>query len=192
MIKYHYSGNLNQMAASNRRQNHQRLSALAQKYGHPVGGHHDVLYGSTELKSGLTPLDYGPFNKVEDADNLHRWELYQRKRFEGKRMILHSVLRFVSNWKNYLYGDIQWFDSRLLGFATNELEALEALAPLFHNGPTPALDAVIIHPLFQRDRWNMKYGKHQAPYSIKRGNDGFWHVSLFSWYYQSPDTKQGE
>jgi hypothetical protein len=61
-----------------------KLSALAKKYNHPVGGRHDDLYGSTELKSGLTPLNLGPFERYEDVHNLQRWKTYQRERFEGK------------------------------------------------------------------------------------------------------------
>jgi len=60
-----------------------RLSTLAVKYSHPVGPEHDDLYGSSELKSGLTPLDLGPFVRRQDVENLHRWMAYQLRRFDG-------------------------------------------------------------------------------------------------------------
>jgi hypothetical protein len=61
-----------------------KLSALAEKYSHPVGDEHDALYGSSELKSGLTPLNLGPFDQAKDHDNFQRWRAYQQQRFGGK------------------------------------------------------------------------------------------------------------
>ena len=60
-----------------------KLTALAVKYSHPVGEDHFNLDGSRELKSGLTPLDYGPFKTRDQFKNLQRWEAYQRRRFRG-------------------------------------------------------------------------------------------------------------
>ena len=55
---------------------------------------------------------------------------------------------------------------------------MEALAPMFERGTDPNLDGVPIHPLVARERWRTRLGKHLAIYPIRRGNDGFWHVSL--------------
>jgi hypothetical protein len=60
-----------------------KLSILAHKYSHPVGKRHDDLYGSDELKSGLTPLDLGPFTTRREYETLNRWRSYQKHRFEG-------------------------------------------------------------------------------------------------------------
>lgn len=58
-------------------------TALAEKYGHPVGPHHKVIQGILPLKSGLTPLNPGPFLTFAELQLFKDLHTYQRLRFHG-------------------------------------------------------------------------------------------------------------
>jgi hypothetical protein len=64
------------------------LSELARKYTHPRGGPHDVLQGLSVLKSGLTPIEFAPYQTVEEYLITFALRAYQTQRFSG--WILHS------------------------------------------------------------------------------------------------------
>jgi hypothetical protein len=59
-------------------------TALAEKYGHPTGPRDDIIQGYVPLKSGLTPLNAGPFRTVEEADLYERMYAYQQDRMKGE------------------------------------------------------------------------------------------------------------
>jgi len=63
----------------------QKLTPLAEKYGHPSTGPPDpsALQRIVPFKSGLTPLDAGPFTTAEERTTFLALENYQRKRFAG-------------------------------------------------------------------------------------------------------------
>jgi hypothetical protein len=61
----------------------QKLTSLAGRYRHPVGGYHKILEGSDPLKSGLTPLTDGPFNTPQEQADHDALVEYQRERFRG-------------------------------------------------------------------------------------------------------------
>lgn len=65
----------------------QKFTVLAEKYRHPVGGHHKILEGSDPLKSGLTPLTGGPFNTTQEQSYHDALVEYQRERFHGNSLI---------------------------------------------------------------------------------------------------------
>jgi len=70
----------------------QKLTALAEKYGHPTKDS-DILSVFHEIapyKSGLTPLDPGPFANVEDRTTFRVLEDYQRERFSGEYVPIPS------------------------------------------------------------------------------------------------------
>lgn len=81
-----------------------RPSYLATKYGHPTGGEHDKLYESQWLKSGLTPLNFGPFfTNRYDLDNLRRWEAYQQDRFDGQGKLPSIFIFFYKFFRGSEY-----------------------------------------------------------------------------------------
>lgn len=59
----------------------------------------------------------------------------------------------------------------------NELHAIESVAPLITDGDLPNFSEVEIHPLYERKKWCVKRGKHQANYPMGRGRAGYWDVS---------------
>lgn len=59
------------------------LSELARKYTHPRGGPHEVLQGLAVLKSGLTPIDFVPYQTVEEYLIAFALRAYQIERFSG-------------------------------------------------------------------------------------------------------------
>jgi hypothetical protein len=61
-------------------------TALAEKYGHPIGPEHAVIQGYVLLKSGLTPLNPGPFLTIEERDLYHKIASYQRSRLRGEEI----------------------------------------------------------------------------------------------------------
>jgi len=60
------------------------------KFGRPLTGdtelnvNHKALDGTLPLKSGLTPLDEGPFTLENELRKFEEWTIYQRTRFRGK------------------------------------------------------------------------------------------------------------
>jgi hypothetical protein len=60
------------------------LTALAEKYGHPTGSNDDIIQGYVPLKSGLTPLNPGPFRTVAEKVLYEKMVEYQRKRLKGE------------------------------------------------------------------------------------------------------------
>ena len=63
-------------------------TALAEKYGHPTqafesGQTQDAIADHLLFKSGLTPVELGPFLYVEEKDRSEALQEYQRERFHG-------------------------------------------------------------------------------------------------------------
>ena len=64
----------------------QKLTALAGKYGHPVGSPHEAIKYDQPFKSGLTPVSPGIFLSTEDRDKYEALVRYQRQRFDGRKL----------------------------------------------------------------------------------------------------------
>jgi len=64
----------------------QKLTALAEKYGHPTQDAPipSIFHEIVPYKSGLTPLDPGPFATGEERTTFRALENYQRDRFLGE------------------------------------------------------------------------------------------------------------
>jgi hypothetical protein len=64
------------------------FTELAEIYGHPLfrepDGIHGPLEGIVPLKSGLTPLEPGPFSTKAELSQFEQLEAYQRTRFKGE------------------------------------------------------------------------------------------------------------
>lgn len=137
-------------------------TALAEKYGHPLGQQHGILHGYAPMKSGLTPLDMGPFQTFEEMHFYRAMDYYQRERFRGQQMF----------W-------LQCQSIRLMieGFTAGELQSVEALAPLITDGVNMIPDDIPIHPMFNRQRWGYNLPRHLARYPLGNGRPGYWEVS---------------
>ncbi|TGO42835.1 hypothetical protein BHYA_0005g01000 [Botrytis hyacinthi] len=139
-----------------------RETPFAGKYGHPRGPGHELLREWFPLKkSGLTPASPSSvdWRKLVSADSHKPLEAYQRTRF--------------------------W------GFTARELEQIGALADIrpgkWDSDSTTGrvdLDAVPIHPIFERQHWEREdviplhfpkhpYGDGKKFWEIK-GNDEIW------------------
>lgn len=62
---------------------HPGTTALAKKYSAPRTGDHETLIGFEPLKSGITPLDPGPFRTWKQFVDFYVLEKYQRNRLKG-------------------------------------------------------------------------------------------------------------
>jgi hypothetical protein len=60
------------------------FTELGEKYGHPVGPNHVAIANLRPWKSGITPLEPGPFKTEEAKLQYIKLQNYQRDRFEGK------------------------------------------------------------------------------------------------------------
>lgn len=56
---------------------------LALKYTHPTGMNHDPIQGFSRQKSGITPLERGPFETAEEYQTMYHLMSYQIWRFQG-------------------------------------------------------------------------------------------------------------
>jgi hypothetical protein len=57
---------------------------LGEKYGHPVGPNHVAISQIRPWRSGITPLEPGPFKTEAARLEYIKLQNYQRDRFEGK------------------------------------------------------------------------------------------------------------
>jgi len=69
------------------------FTELAEIYGHPLFGaanrdKHAPLEGIVPLKSGITPLDPGPFETKVELSQFEELEEYQRSRFRGESSVV--------------------------------------------------------------------------------------------------------
>jgi len=62
------------------------------------------------------------------------------------------------------------------GFTTSELQALEALAPLFE-AELKTLSEQPLHPILQKQQWEKPRPLHEAPFPLGNGRDGYWEAS---------------
>jgi hypothetical protein len=71
-----------------KRQKIPNFTELVEIYGHPIFNEsntiHSPLEGIIPLKSGLTPLDLGPFATAAELSLFQKLEAYQRTRFKGE------------------------------------------------------------------------------------------------------------
>jgi hypothetical protein len=74
-----------------------------------------------------------------------------------------------------------WKPNNISGFTATELQIHEALAGLDtrpdHELLKLNLDTVVIHPMFDKGKWEKPLGKHLAKYPLGNGRQGFWDVS---------------
>ncbi len=75
-----------------------KLTALAEKYGHPTQTEDFPIAFDIPLKSGLTPIPLIPFTTIEEKVDHGILDKYQRKRFYGTMRTLSQLDRISNTW----------------------------------------------------------------------------------------------
>jgi len=86
---------ISQLPAPKRHKLDQTPSGLIAKYTHPTEGRHRILRNYPD-KSGLTPLNEGPFGTSEKANEWIFLEEYQRRRFAGMTFETDSKITYLA------------------------------------------------------------------------------------------------
>jgi hypothetical protein len=138
------------------------LSELARKYTHPRGGPHEVLQGLQVLKSGLTPVDFVPYQTVEEYIIAFALRAYQTARFSGLEPLSLSPTRKLT---------------RPIGFTTLHLRTVDAFAPAINYPADLTLDGLPIHPMYAKENWSKApVLKHSPKLPIGDGTKGYFDV----------------
>lgn len=145
---------------------HPGTTELAKKYSAPRTGNHNTLIGFEPLKSGISPLEPGPFATWKEFVDFYILERYQRNRLKCKTD--DELAEF-------------FFSGRLLsvkGFTARDLQKMEALAPLVALDEDLAIEGVPIHPMYAKPRWASDGTSflHLPKMPLTEPGKGYWEV----------------
>ena len=142
----------------------QKLTSLAERYRHLVGGYQKFLEGSDPRKIRPTPPPDGLFNTPKeqaDHDALVEYQPGGGGWFRG----------------SYASQEPEFSHSQPKGFTTAELLDLEAFAPLNTDFAQSFLHLIPIHKIWNKNHWIIPRQKHLARWPLKTGRPGYWEVS---------------